>query len=332
MNRLLPLLSGTFLILSCIHEYPDLAEEEIGDVTPISVAIQVLLVSGFDTLRYITKSANDNSEKHPCRFLIEVYEQGERISHQSVLVNKTPLPGETFALPVYLHLHASVYTIAVWADYVDKTTHENTYYNTENMQNISLKFPYVGNTTEKECQCGYSTLDLRVYENQPNAKAEVKIHLTYPQAKYEFITTDVRHFLEKIAPQYDAEETFSMTFNHEFFIPSAFNMLKGQICDSWEHSEFTVPLHVNDIKGDEYCIGFDYLFAVPTESVASVSITFSNASGEIIASTPNVKIPYKQGYVTTIKGNFLTPIKAGIYIDMEYEDDINIKLDEIIYN
>ena len=53
MNRLLPLLSGTFLILSCIHEYPDLAEEEIGDVTPISVAIQVLLVSGFDTLHSI---------------------------------------------------------------------------------------------------------------------------------------------------------------------------------------------------------------------------------------------------------------------------------------
>ena len=116
------------------------------------------------------------------------------------------------------------------------------------------------------------------------------------------------------------------------FIPSAFDLLKGQIRDSWENATYTVPLNINEMSGEEHCIGFDYLFAVQTESIASVSITLQDSKGNTIAHTPNIRMPYKQGHITTVKGDFLTPIKAGIYIDKKYEGEINVNLDEIIHH
>ena len=330
IQSFLPLLF--FLIAGCIHEYPDEADYSLEEATPLSVAIQLLLAPAFDTLRYSSKSANDNKEEGQRRFIIGVYEKGKRISHQSILSTTAPLPGIPYALPVYLRLQASVYTIAVWSDYVDETTHENTYYATEDMQNISLQVPYAGNTAKKECQCGHATIDLRGYQNQADTQMQVEIDLMRPQAKYEFIATDVQRFLQEVAPQYDEKETFSVSFTHEFFIPSAFDLLKGQIRDSWENATYTVPLNINEMSGEEHCIGFDYLFAVQTESIASVSITLQDSQGNTIAHTPNIRMPYKQGHITTVKGDFLTPIKAGIYIDKEYEGEINVNLDEIIHH
>ena len=112
----------------------------------------------------------------------------------------------------------------------------------------------------------------------------------------------------------------------------AFDLLKGQIRDSWENATYTVPLNINEMSGEERCIGFDYLFAVQTESIASVSITLQDSQGNTIAHTPNIRMPYKQGHITTVKGDFLTPIKAGIYIDKEYEGEINVNLDKIIHH
>ena len=60
-----------------------------------------------------------------------------------------------------------------------------------------------------------------------------------------------------------------------------------------------------------------------------MSILVKNNQGQTITYTPNITVPYKQGHLTTIRGNFLTPKTSGITINTEYDGEINIDLDRI---
>ena len=61
-----------------------------------------------------------------------------------------------------------------------------------------------------------------------------------------------------------------------------------------------------------------------------LSVEKDENNKEIITTSP-INIPYKQGYSTRIIGNFLTKRKpGGIEINTEFDDEINIDIDNIL--
>ena len=315
----------------CIHEFPHKAETDM--LSPsVAVSLHLTFDKSFDTLKYITKSFSENDSIHSTeylqRFIIEVHEKEQRITKQTI-VQTLQNPDSCLTLPVILKLNASVYTLAIWTDYILKGQNEDLFYNTENLAYILLQEPYIAHTAGKECQYGILELDLQNYQNQQEAEVQAKINMKRPQAKYEFITTDVQDFIKKIIPNSYQKGTYYITFAHRFFIPAAFDILEGRVAESWSDISFTLPFHITDQEQKEACIGFDYLFADTIKNTCSVSILVKNNQGQTITYTPNITVPYKQGHLTTIRGNFLTPKTSGITINTEYDGEINIDLDRI---
>lgn len=76
----------------------------------------------------------------------------------------------------------------------------------------------------------------------------------------------------------------------------------------------------------EATVGKDYVFVNGTESFVKVSITFRDNNGKIISSIRNLQIDYRIGYLTTVRGNFLTASTGGgIQIDTEWSGEYEIE-------
>ncbi len=68
------------------------------------------------------------------------------------------------------------------------------------------------------------------------------------------------------------------------------------------------------------------VFVNGTESFVKVSITFRDNNGKIISSIRNLQIDYRIGYLTTVRGNFLTASTGGgIQIDTEWSGEYEIE-------
>ena len=108
---------------------------------------------------------------------IEVHEKEQRITKQTI-VQTLQNPDSCLTLPVILKLNASVYTLAIWTDYILKGQNEDLFYNTENLAYILLQEPYIAHTAGKECQYGILELDLQNYQNQQSITILVPLSAT----------------------------------------------------------------------------------------------------------------------------------------------------------
>ena len=147
----------------------------------IAVSLHLTFDKSFDTLKYITKSFSENdsiySNEYLQRFIIEVHEKEQRITKQTI-VQTLQNPDSCLTLPVILKLNASVYTLAIWTDYILKGQNEDLFYNTENLAYILLQEPYIAHTAGKECQYGILELDLQNYQNQQSITILVPLSAT----------------------------------------------------------------------------------------------------------------------------------------------------------
>lgn len=113
----------------------------------------------------------------------------------------------------------------------------------------------------------------------------------------------------------------SATVSYTGFFPTMFNVNSFLPCDAATGYSFTNPI-------ESEIIGEDFIFADNDETFVNVNITIRNQSGEIVANTTNIKIPYKRGHVTTVTGKFLTNQSSGnsgINIDTEWSGEYEVE-------
>lgn len=141
---------------------------------------------------------------------------------------------------------------------------------------------------------------------------EAIITLQRPLAKLRLIAEDAT----------DKDLTgLTATISYVGFFPTMFNVKSFLPCDAATGYSFTNPI-------DSEVLGEDYIFADKEETFVNVSVIIRNQSGEIIATTTNIKVPYNRGHVTTISGKFLTNQSSGnggVNIDTEWSGEYEVE-------
>lgn len=198
-----------------------------------------------------------------------------------------------------LELEPGKYSIHVWAD------------DCEICRDISM-LPYVSvngvRSYQATCDAQGGSIQIQVV----GGSQEAIITLQRPLAKLRLIAEDAT----------DKDLTgLTATISYAGFFPTMFNVKSFLPCDAATGYSFTNPI-------DSEVLGEDYIFADKEETFVNVSVIIRNQSGEIIATTTNVKVPYNRGHVTTISGKFLTNQPSGnggVNIDTEWSGEYEVE-------
>ncbi len=316
------------IMFSCAHRHSKESDDyEETNTSPITLTLNIILKPTFRILEQNSPQITNISKRYRKRFHIEVCQNNTIITRQTIFLDSLSSTNDSLFLSTKLELNTLKYDLSVWMDYTEDDS--DLHYIAENLNNITCIEPYCGNTTSKECLYGHKTIDLREYRNQENIHAETNITICPPVARYEIITTDVEEFIKQTS--WHSDKKYRISFTYLFFYPMVFDAYEGIVKDSWSNVSFELPLNITDNKQKECKLGFDYILADTTINTAMLVLTVKDENNKEIITTSPINIPYKQGYSTRIMGNFLTKRKpGGIEINTEFDDEINIDIDNIL--
>ncbi len=316
------------LLTGCLHDHPSVMPDgEIGvDPTLVSVDADVTLDLSMEPFK--ARGMFDSEDADVLmRFIIEVNRNGKVVERIDTLVSPSAVVDNRIQLPVGMKLHALQYSVMVWADFVDAVTREPLYYDATSLRAVTYLSPYRGNAELRQCFCGLAQLDLRSYRDKWYASSHVSVELKRPLAKYRIVATDIKEFLNRHLANRDGGARYVVTFSYSY-IPAVYNVLESMVDGDVGDVGFSFPLDLSLASEDEIEVGFDYLFAVP-DQVKEVTLTIKVVNSMLIpvSKVSDIPIPYEQGTLTTIKGDFLTnEIGGSIVIDTKWGNEIIIEI------
>lgn len=255
------------------------------------------------------------------RAVIEIYNQGstQLISHRNIVLIPTAVTN------VYYFelddLNEGDYDIYVWADF--SADGSDLFYNTESLQAVQIiSKPFDSN--QRRAYMGKTTIsvDNDVLTHQSPVK------MKSPFAHYRIEAIDVAEYEQmKHANGWPELEDLLIRITYMSYVPTSFNILTGQPNDAEQGISFTCGTS-NQYNG-KVIVSDDYVFVTGSESSVIVKVEIINpATDEVIACAENVKIDYRQGYVTIVSGNFLTTdssLDGAIGIDTRWEGEFNVE-------
>lgn len=230
---------------------------------------------------------------------------------------------------IELNAAEGVYDLLIWCDHTDiNQPYRDLHYNTDNLHTVTvMPDDYTGNITSKFASC---TSVNNVMLNCARTTTE-EAYLNSPLARYRIISTDVEAYarMTELHPdKYPSIEELTVEVHYEFFIISSFNVATYRPNDSATGISYT--FHPCPAEGSvitsTVMLGGDMIFASDSDSSVTLTIEIKDKSGQIISRASGLKIAYRQGYETTVTGNFLTlgVAAGGINIDTSWREDIII--------
>lgn len=236
-------------------------------------------------------------------------------------VTPEPQPDGTYL--VELEATEGNYDLRLWTDYAPAGAPlADTYYHTESLQAVTINTdPYTANTDTKDAAY-HSEENITL----PEEGKTVDVRMERPLAKYRIIANDAetyRKLTAKNPEKYPPMEDLTVKVQYEDFFPSEFNTWNSKVTDATTGIGFSVRLTGSDTEADELPVAADWIMA-SGESAVTVSLTVSDSSGRQICRVSGVRIAYKQGCMTTIRGKFLTAgiNTGGISIDTDWNEII----------
>ena len=319
--RLGALLLLPAIVSSCLYEEPELTADGTKGIDPTQVNImsEITLDMNLATLEVNnTRAASSNGYNY--RFTVIAYEGKEEVARQEIYEAVRP-EQSSVSLPISMKLHARKYQLVVWADYIHNQEGNYTlFYDTSNMERILRTGSYKGN--------GTATLNLTPYRDQWNAIVPIDIQMARPLARYELIATDVDKFLKKIKDKEITGSQFTINIKYGYYLTTGFNALTGQVKHPLQYVSYSKSIPLPTEGTEELPIGFDYVFVNGEGSFVSLTIEITNEKSNVVARYRNLKVPYEQNHLTTVRGKFLSA-NPGIDIDTDFDDDIIVDLDRL---
>lgn len=305
----------------CIHEYrhglgenPSKVEVEIQLTFNLSWS-QMLHSVEFDTRSRIDK---------PHRFIIEASHDGEIIYRDTQTLTPDDFASGSLNHTISVPLGPNIYNLAVWYDRNEDTEKLN--YNTDDLNNI-----FMINTSADDAsamQCGYAAanIDLREYAGRSNASVVKDLELKHAGAKFEIIATDIQTFIQEQKASLNQGDTFSIQILLEENSPYSFNSYNGSVARDITSYEYNADLWFPFAEYEELKIGEGFVFCNSTDDIA-MSILIYNSARMIVSQTPTFTIPMKRGYITVVRGDFLTfPINSSLSINHIWEGEIEVEI------
>lgn len=158
----------------------------------------------------------------------------------------------------------------------------------------------------------------------PEEGTTITIPLQRPLAKYRIIADDVetyRKLAEAEPEKYPPLEELTVTVEYEDYFPAKFNVADEMVTGVTTYVAYSIGVTYAEMEEQTLCS--DWITAIGESSVTA-TLTVTDGKGNEICRVSGVRIAYKPGCMTTIRGKFLTAgINAGgITMDTDWEDII----------
>lgn len=343
----------TLVLASCaVHEWPENGGVE--PVEPEPTKYPVILKLNYDTnlplyrvIENQLKSRASIADKYDVRYTIEIYKVLDVVANTKELYSREVLTRDdvnTLNHSLLINMPEGYYEFYVWTDYVDAGTSNDTFYTTENFSSITV-INYQGNNDFRDAFTGVLTSFVTPMTS------ELIIYNKRPLAKFNFITTDLDRFIDKMLEleakkessaqsEYDAtpqdaprgsqqEATAADGSSTEAQTPSrVIDISEYKVVIRYSQfmpSEFDIfsfiPVYslpnmsfestITPISDTEAELGFDYVFVNGDEFIIPIIVEVYDKTGQKVSGINPINIPLMRGQLTTVRDEFLTSQASG---------------------
>lgn len=334
ISSMLLLLLVMTLGQGCIHEYPypvkgdgNLPGVPGNDPTTMKALLEVSFDLSWESMLHHIEFQTRTKTPRTHRFVIEVKD-----GNQLICRDIEYLTDEDFANGIMRHrlstsLYAKPYDVAVWYDNREVETPEYSF-EANDLQNVRL---LNRTTTDAELQtCGFASdvIDLSDVTTEDEDHIVKSLELGHAGARFEIIATDVNEFIAEQKAALLQGDTFSANIEILSGGTGTFNLHSCQALGEDDNLELTGRMRLPYDEYDELKIAEGFFFC-SEESDVTAKLSVKNNSLVVVSQTEIFTFPVKRGYITTIRGNFLThPLNGVFSIDNIWEGVIEINYPE----
>lgn len=335
-----------FLLSACdVHEWPE---------TPEFVKLHLRLNYETDMTEWghiydgtsaIEQGLGDTYDNHQdygqIRYIVRAYPKSEKQRTSQTYTQEfvfTKDISEGYNHEVTLDILPGNYNIMVWSDLV-QTNGNDHFHDASNFAEITLQGDHKGNTDHRDAFRGIGNISLiaDIIEHTPDI---LDIVMQRPLAKFEFVTTDLKEFIDKeyqyllkeaatrgdVPPTRVNTDDYKVVFYYSGYMPNAYNMNTDKPVDSKMGVLFESKIDI--LNENEASLGFDYVFVNGKKSAVTVQIGLYDKEDRQLALSVPINVPLQRNHHTVVKGSFLMEeTSGGITINPDFDGNHNIVIE-----
>ncbi|GHT75021.1 hypothetical protein FACS189456_6810 [Bacteroidia bacterium] len=265
-----------------------------------------------------TSIAANNDDKD-IRITVELYpatEWGEITGERAArMVGTQPFDSDIdfYQLTETVLVEPDRYSLIVWADFVERGTTTDKYYNTADLRAVSIiNTLEKGFNPQKDAHAGKEILNLSAYKNKPAVPAQkVNVRMLRPYARYQLWSNDLRNYTTQnggVAPPLTVETNYDISF-----LPTQYDIFAAKEGGLNMSPSFLRSVNTNTIVpgGINLLLTEDYvLLAQDTLVIRAAIFTIYNQDNTVrntvdleVAGTP---LRLRRNELTTLTGRYLT--------------------------
>jgi len=300
------------------------------------------LYNGSSVTEQGTGDTYDNSREYgKIRYIIRTYPVSEKMRTLSDYTQQFEFTRDInkgYDHQVTLDILPGNYNIMVWSDLVQKEGDDH-FHDAGNFAEIRLQGEHKGNNDYRDAFRGTGNIALEASIKEQKTDT-LEITMQRPLAKFEFITNDLKEFLDKEIEYLKQEATtrgenaptrvdtdkYKVVFHYSGYMPNAYNMNTDKPVDSATGVMFESKLGI--LNDNEASLGFDYVFVNGKEAGVSVQIGLYDGDNRQIALSDPIDVSLRRSHHTILRGSFLMQqATGGIIINPEFDGNHNIVIE-----
>lgn len=337
------LLSAMLLYIACscnVHEWPE-------DYGPIDLRLNFIFHTDLPQYLVIDETisrASTSPYDYDVRYIVDVY-----ALNLDGTVKEPPIQRFVFTKDDVDQLNhqadvvipAGNYRLVVWADFVDEGTEADKFYDATRLTQVMLLGEeHEANNDFRDAFVGRTDIYIPVQTSEPYT-VEATIDMGRPLAKFNFISTDLDDFLDRVfelraekmatgsseftsadlRPESVDFDDFKIIFQYQDHMPSSFDCVDDKPRMAKDPG-VTFESRIKPISETEAELGFDYIFVNGKESEVKMLVEVYDRDGSLLSRTRDIVVPVVRSKLTTIRGNMLTRIASGgVGINPSFDDE-----------
>lgn len=309
---------------ACIHEYPYGTGE---NPTFIETQLDITFNLKWQRLLHLLEvETRDNRVDYLHKFTIEISRDGRVYSRDIEYLSDDEFSLGKMTYSKSLPVATEPYEVAVWYENLKPDNPGNFYIEDFTKLKVSENFTLA----EQPPACGFANKTLNLNVNNPargNNLVE-ELELQFPGARFELIATDVNQFISDQKASLNQGDTFSLNLMVHNNSSYSFNLYTGKVEFLNDNISLKDNLFFPFAEYEELTIAQGFLFC-DSEDEITMKLAVFNSARILVTQTENFTFPVKRGFITTIRGDFLTHYLDGsLSIDHIWEGEIVCEIND----
>lgn len=293
------------LLQSCIHEYPFPEGENPQLIeTKLKITFNLYWERILHNIEISTRDRTDT--RH--RFIIEVSKDGETYCRDIAYLNDNEFSLGYLTHDLSLTLGPYDYDLVVWYERVPENFDSN--FNLEDLRGVKILSNIPTHETPSQCAFASDKINLTEYINRSETEISKEVELQLAGARFELVATDVQQFISDQKASLNQGDTFNINLSFHNNSSYSFNLYEEKVDYLIENLKLSGDLFFPFAEYDELKIAEGFIFCEKEDEI-TMALNVFNSSLMLITQTEQFTFPVKRGYITTVRGNFLTRYIEG---------------------